>query len=72
MAKNLSKRNSSELGRRRMRKLAARETIVVAPVVVEPVEVQVPAVIVPVEVGHVKVVVGVALLCNVPSHATTR
>jgi len=52
-----------------MRRLAARKTVVVVPVVVEPVEVQAPAAIVPVEVGHVEVAVGVALICDAPSHA---
>ena len=49
-----------------MKRLAARETVIVVPVVVEPVEVQVPALAVPVEVWHVEVAVGIALkICNV-------
>ena len=49
-----------------MKRLAARQTIVVVPVVVEPVEVEVPAIAVEVEVGDVEVAVGIALkICNV-------
>ena len=43
-----------------MKRLAADETIVVVPVVVDPVEVQDPAGAIPVEVGHVEVAVRVA------------
>ena len=44
-----------------MKRLATRETIVVVPVVVEPVEVQRPALAVPVEVRNVEVAVRIAL-----------
>ncbi len=44
-----------------MKRLAARQTIVVVPVVVEPVEVQHPAPVVEVEVRDVEVAVGIAL-----------
>lgn len=44
-----------------MKRLAARETVAVVPVVVEPVEVQDPAVAVPVEVRDVEVAVRIAL-----------
>ena len=44
-----------------MKRLAARETIVVVPVVVEPVEVEVPTLAFPVEVRHVEVAVRIAL-----------
>jgi hypothetical protein len=43
-----------------MKRLAAGQTIVVVPVIVEPVEVHDPAVVVPVEVRDVEVAVGVA------------
>lgn len=43
-----------------MKKLAARETVVAVPVVVEPIEVQNPAVAVPVEVRDVEVTVRIA------------
>ena len=48
-----------------MKRLAAREAVVVVPVVVEPVEVHVPAPAVEVEVGEVQVAVRIAL-----KHAT--
>ena len=54
-----------------MKKLAARETAVVVPVVVEPVEVQVPAVAVEVEVWNVEVAVRIALkyaMCLLEHH----
>ncbi len=43
-----------------MKKVAARETVVLVPVVVEPVEVQVPLVAVPVEVRDVEIAVLIA------------
>jgi len=53
-----------------MKRLAAREPIVVVPVVVEPVEVHDPAVIVPVEVGNVEVAVGVPQIMRPVVRAT--
>ena len=44
-----------------MKRLAARETVVVVPVVVEPVEVVVPALAIEIEVGEVEVAVRIAL-----------
>jgi len=43
-----------------MKRAAARETVVVAPVVVEPVEVQVPLLAIEVEVRHAGIAVAVA------------
>ena len=53
-----------------MKRLAARETIVVVPVVVEPVEVQLPLIAVGVEVGEVEVAVRIALkyATHLPKH----
>lgn len=54
-----------------MKRLAAEETIVAVPVIVEPVPVLVPAVVVPVDVRDVLVVVGVPQIMRPVVHATT-
>lgn len=55
-----------------METVAARQTVVVVPVVREPVEVQIPTVAVPVEVRDVEVAVGVALIVRRITNITTR
>jgi len=59
VAKNFQKRNSRYLNGR-TKKVAARQTVVGVPVVVEPIEVQNPPVAVPVEIRDVAIIVGVA------------
>jgi len=46
---------------RKMKRLAARQTVVVVPVVVEPVEIHDPAVVIEVKVRNVEIAVGVVL-----------
>ena len=54
-----------------MKKLAADETVIVVPVVVNPVEVQAPAVAVPIQISHMQVAVRVAQNAQCVFQATT-